>query len=326
MKQQASYPIVDLHCDTMTGISRSGGKDRLAQRAGHIDLPRLQAGGALMQCFAIFAAAQPLTPAQAPGYTPKGVFEGTYTQYLREMDENRSQIAPVYRFGDIGQNRQAGRISSLLTLEDGAVVHSLDDLQALYDKGVRMLGFTWNFPNGLGNPNSPDPAAMELGLTELGREAVGKMESLGMVVDVSHLSDGGFWEIVRLARKPFLASHSNARALCPHPRNLTDPMLRALADKGGATGLNFCSRFVDGSDYTSVEGLLRHALHIRDVAGIEALCLGSDFDGIDSRLEFEDYSGYPRLLAAFEKHFTPRELDLITHGNALRVFGACMEA
>ncbi len=325
MKYTVSYPIIDLHCDTIACVvALSGGKERLAKSGGHIDLPRLRAGGVLMQAFAIFAPAQPVQEMLPLGDTPEAIFEAAYGWYRRELAENAAEVAPVRVFGDIEKNRRAGKISALLTLEDGAVVKRPADLDALYEKGVRMIALTWNFANSLGYPNAVE-ADMSKGLTALGRQAVERMQELGMVVDVSHLSDGGFRDVAALARKPFVASHSNAREVCGHARNLTDPMLRALADRGGATGLNFYNLFIGDEGETTIEGILRHALHIRKVAGVEALCLGSDFDGISCALEFKDYAGYPALLAAFEKHFTPREMDLITHGNALRIFRACME-
>ena len=323
--RQVTYPIVDLHCDTLCQVALTKGRDRLAKSAGHLDLPRLRAGGALLQCFAMFAPAQPLEEHPAIGDTPEAVVQALYAWYCREMEENQGQIAPALRYGDIGRNRDAGRISALLTLEDGAVIKALPDVDALYEKGVRMVALTWNFPNTLGFPNSENREDMAKGLTGLGRAVVSRMQELGMVVDVSHLSDGGFEDVAALAEKPFVASHSNARAVTNHPRNLTDGMLRALAARGGAAGLNFYSLFTGEGSHTTMEGLLRHALHIRKVAGIEALCLGSDFDGIGCTLEFGDYAGYPALLQAFEKHFTPRELDLITHGNALRILRDCME-
>ena len=325
MKYTVSYPIIDLHCDTIACVvALSGGKERLAKSGGHIDLPRLRAGGALMQAFAIFAPAQPVQEMLPLGDTPEAIFEAAYGWYRRELAENAAEVAPVRVFGDIEKNRRAGKISALLTLEDGAVVKRPADLDALHEKGVRMIALTWNFANSLGYPSAIE-ADMAKGLTALGRQAVEHMQELGMVVDVSHLSDGGFRDVAALARKPFVASHSNAREVCGHARNLTDPMLRALADHGGATGLNFYNLFIGDEGETTIEGILRHALHIRKVAGVEALCLGSDFDGISCALEFKDYAGYPALLAAFEKHFTPREMDLITHGNALRIFRACME-
>lgn len=324
MMNNTAYSIFDLHCDTITcRVSLSMGKDRLAKSDGHIDLPRLKAGGALAQAFAVFAPAEPVQELLSLGETPEAVFDASYAWYERELSENAGDIAPVRIFLDFQKNREAGKVSALLTLEDGALIRQVEDVNVLYEKGVRMAALTWNFENSLGFPNTIE-WDMSKGLTALGQEALHRMQQLGMVVDVSHLSDGGFADVAALSKKPFVASHSNARAICDHPRNLTDHMLRALAKMGGAAGLNFYNLFVGDTGATSIEGILRHALHIRKVAGVETLCLGSDFDGISCELEIGDYAGYPALLRALEAHFTPREMDLITHGNALRIFRDCM--
>ncbi len=326
MKTQTTYPIVDLHCDTITcRVAHSQGQDRLKASGGHLDIPRLQAGGALLQCFAIFAPAQPVGELARVGRDPEAVYQESHGWFTRELEENRECMGQVRCMEDVARNQAQGKIGAMLTLEDGAVIREVSQVDQLYAQGVRMVALTWNFSNSLGHPNSTDPAKMELGLTALGRDVVARMEELGMVVDVSHLSDGGFWDVAAQCRQPFVASHSNARAMTDHPRNLTDPMLKALADRGGVTGLNFYNLFLGEAGDTTCEAILRHALHIRKVAGIEALALGSDFDGIGCGLEFEDYAGYPRLLRALEAHFTPRELDRITHENALRVFAACMK-
>lgn len=326
MNVQANYPIVDLHCDTITcRVAHSQGRDRLKASGGHLDIPRLRAGGAMLQCFAIFAPAQPVGELAGVGRAPEAVYQESHGWFTRELEENRESMGQVRCMEDVARNQAQGKIGAMLTLEDGAVIREVSQVDQLYAQGVRMVALTWNFPNGLGHPNSPDPAKMGLGLTELGRAVVARMEELGMVVDVSHLSDGGFWDVAAGCKHPFVASHSNARAVTDHPRNLTDSMLKALADRGGVVGLNFCNLFLGETGDSTCEAILRHALHIRKVAGVEALALGSDFDGISCGLEFGDYAGYPRLLRALEGHFTPRELDGITHENALRVFAACMK-
>ena len=321
------YPVIDLHADTpeLVLARLKGGSHTLRKSGGHIDLPRLRQGGSLVQAMAIFAPEKPL-PYMPRDSTPQTIFDRTYTAYCRALEEYADEVRPVTAYEDIEQNRSEGKLSFLLTLEDGAVTGgSLEKLEELFEKGVRMIALTWNFANCFGFPNSRDPEIMGRGLTEFGREAVVRMQELGMIVDVSHLSDGGFWDVERLSKKPFIASHSDCRALCGHTRNLTDEMLRALADKGGVVGVNFCQMFLRPEpDISRIEDILRHMDHIRQVAGVEALALGSDFDGIDDVLEFGDYSGLPKLFAACEKAFTPREMDLFTHQNALRVLKECL--
>ena len=149
------------------------------------------------------------------------------------------------------------------------------------------------------------------------------MNELGIIIDVSHLSEAGFYDVAAHSKKPFIASHSCCRALKDHSRNLTDRQLRTLAEAGGVVGVNFYDEFLgDRGGTTAVEDIVRHLLYLRDRAGIESLAFGSDFDGIVSTLEFRDYAGFPQILRALEAHFTDDEIDKITHENFLRVFAA----
>ena len=318
--------LVDLHCDTIVcRVALSKGAVRLKHNDCHIDMQKLKSGGAMLQCMAAFCPTQPVQELFPVGDTPEAVFEAACTWYERELAD--TGVLSVLCFSDIEKNRAAGKISFLFTLEDcGLLRGKIEMIEEIYRRGVRMAGLTWNFPNCVGFPNSEVPGEMEKGLTPFGREAVERMQELGIVVDVSHLSDGGFFDVARLAKKPFIASHSNARALCSATRNLTDPMLKALADAGGVAGLNFCATFLrEGAKESRIEDIVGHALHIRNVAGIETLAFGSDFDGIDCKLEFLDYGGYPKILRALERHFTPREMDRICRENALRVLKECLQ-
>lgn len=314
------FPIVDLHCDTLEKLYLENSS--LRRCSGQINLEKLQKGGALLQCFAIFI---PTHQAAAE----KGITESPYT-YLRrvmdvfdrEMAENADVIAPVRSMAEVETNRRSGKISALLTVEDGVAVDGRPErLREFYDRGVRLLTLTWNYENCFGFPNSADPALHARGLKPFGLEALGIMESLGMLADVSHLSEGGFLDVARHAKKPFVASHSCARALLDHPRNLTDRQLRILGDCGGVCGVNFYNHFLrnDGS-CTTVEDVVRHIRYIADKAGIEAVALGSDFDGINDRLAFCDYSGMPQIAKALSRTFTHSETEKICSGNALRIF------
>ena len=320
--------FVDLHCDTMGEcIARSGGAVALRKNDGHIDIEKLRAGGALAQFFAIFIPTHLEAERAGITGTPYDYFGLVYDAYLREMETNRDFIAPAFNEGDILKNRDKGLISSILTIEDGVPIDGkMERIDEFYQKGVRLITLTWNYENSLAFPNSRDPEKMVLGLKPFGIDAVRRMNELGILVDVSHLSDGGFFDVARYSSKPFVASHSCARALCNHPRCMTDEMLRLLGEKGGVCGLNFCASFLrEGSDYTTVDDVVRHAVHIAKVAGIDAVALGSDFDGISSQLEFKDYTGMPQLADAFSKHFTASEVEKICSGNALRVIRESMK-
>lgn len=202
--------------------------------------------------------------------------------------------------------------------------------------GVRMLTLTWNFPNELGHPNInaldirqgypslflPDTLH---GLTDRGRDFVARMGELGMLVDVSHLSDKGFWDVAEVCGRPFVASHSNARAVCPCVRNLTDEMIRTLAERGGVMGLNFCADFLrtvpEGEKNPGrLEDVTAHARHILRVGGEDCLGLGSDFDGIDTNQALPGAQSMGKLWEALKQSgFTERQLDKVFYANVLRV-------
>ena len=314
--------IIDTHCDTIGEcIARSQGKITLQNNQGHLNVEKLQKGGALAEFFAIFIQTHEGAAQAGIHMTPYEYFQFVYQVYLKELEANQDVLAPAMNYEDILRNKAAGKISSVLTVEDGVPLDGkMERLEEFYQKGVRLISYTWNYENSLGYPNSKDPAVMEKGLKPFGLECISRMNELGMLIDVSHLSDGGFWDIVKHSKKPFIASHSCCRALCNHTRNLTDDMLHALGEKGGVVGINFASQFLnEGSNDTDIASILRHMQHIRDKAGIDALGFGSDFDGITSNLEFRDYAGMPAILDAMGQCFTDDEIEKICNGNMLRL-------
>lgn len=336
---------VDMHCDTISALRKrrkSGEETGLLKNDMHVDLWKLKEGDYLLQNFALFVN---LEKEEDP---LKAVLE-LADLYYEELERNKALAAPVFSYEDIGRNSREGRISTLLTVEEGGVCKgSLSVLRMLYRLGVRMLTLTWNYPNGLGYPNlkfsmeelrNPDFVPdfrnpnTEQGLTERGIGFVQEMERLGMIVDVSHLSDAGFYDVARVTRKPFAASHSNARAVCPNIRNMTDDMIRMLAERGGVMGLNFCPDFLtdvsyrkrpdgrcpDGEDM--LEAVTAHAKHIVRTGGIGCLGLGSDFDGIEGNEGLPDASALPRLYEALLRAgFHESEADRIFGGNVLRLY------
>ena len=319
---------VDLHCDTLSEIRRrrkNGEEISFGKNNLHIDLEKLQQGNYLLQCFAIYVNLKKEENPLAAALEQADLFREIIAQYS-------SKIGQVKTWIDLEQNRNEGKISALLTLEEGGCcAGSLPVLRILYFLGVRIMTLTWNYENDLAWPNIvPDTltggmncgAQTEHGLKEKGFAFLEEMERLGILIDVSHLSDAGFFDVLKHTKKPFIASHSNARALCGHVRNLTDEMIRALADRGGVMGLNYFGAFLDPSDQaaSSVKKIAEHASYIRKVGGIGCLALGSDFDGISGELEMKNASFLPMLEAELGKqHFTEDEIDLIFRDNALRV-------
>mgnify|MGYP000796903142 CR=1 FL=1 len=322
--------VWDLHCDTLSELRRAeknGTPASFAHNDLHIDLEKLQAGDYMLQCLAAFVNLADPTPGADPLVTALEEID----VFKRIMAKYPDRIAPVYTAADIRKNAEAGKISGLLTVEEGGCCKgSLGVLRRMYELGVRMMTLTWNHDNELAapqaNPGGPLAAQTQRGLTETGFAFLAEMERLHMIVDVSHLSDKGFWDIVEHSTRPFAASHSNCRALAPHCRNLTDEMIRALADKGGLVGLNYCSGFLDHQPEeklcrSTTALMAKHAAHFKQVGGIEIIGLGSDFDGIGGKLELSDCSKMPLLADALRKEgFTEDEVEAIFFRNAQRFF------
>lgn len=314
--------IIDLHCDT--ALSCYTQKKDLRTFEGHINLEKLKTGGSLAQCFAIFL---PTHEAAVHSFgreiDPWVLYKDILAHYRRMLDDVSEAVRPAYSCEDILENRRSGLISAILTIEDAVELDGNPDrLEEVYRDGVRMIALTWNYENCVGFPNSRDPEEhRKRGLKPFGFEAVERMNDLGIIVDVSHLSEAGFFDVAAHSKRPFAASHSCCRALKDHPRNLTDDQLRVIGETGSVVGINFYDAFLnDRGGFTATEDIVRHVLHIRDLAGTESLAFGSDFDGIESTLEFRDYSGFPEILQALEKHLTGAELEKMCSGNALRLF------
>lgn len=327
--------VWDLHCDTLyrlLGREDTAGEpavEAFAKDGGMLDLAKMRAGDYLLQCFACFVGLE-----ESPDPLLSALREADL--FHRLLAAYPDDLVWVKSAADIDKLGEDGRIGAMLTIEEGAVCR--DDLAILrdfYRLGVRMMTLTWNHQNGLGSPNiTPDynedtwpvkdPGAP--GLTGVGREFVAEMERLHMIVDVAHLSDAGIRDLLAIATRPFAASHSNARACCPHLRNLPDELLRAMGEKGCLIGLNYCPAFLDDTPdrkhcVGSVAQMARHAKYILNLAGEDALALGSDFDGIGGELEITGAQDLPLLAEGFVNEGIPaRVVEKIFYKNARRFF------
>lgn len=321
--------IIDLHCDTVMYFYK--GERLTNMEARHISRDKLINGEIMAQCFAIFIPTGRAAVYHNIHESPEVYFEKAYQCYVDEMENNKDILRRAYTAQDIEDNRTDGKISSILTVEDGVgLAGNLEMLDDYHRKGVRMITLTWNHENELGYPCSDDFLEHRRGLKSFGIDAVRKMNELGIAVDVSHLSEGGFWDVAKHSCKPFLASHSCARSVHNHRRNLSDEQLRAVADSGGIVGINFLARFLhdyEGPEQncTSIEDISRHLLHMKNIAGIHTLYIGSDYDGMGSKLEWGDCGGSQQLLRGLEKVFTADEIEKIAYKNALRFFKATIK-
>lgn len=255
--------------------------------------------------------------------------------FYNEMEKNKDRISFVKSYQEIEDNMKNGKMSALLTLEEGGVcMGNIRLLRDFYRLGVRMMTLTWNFPNELGFPAKVTEGNLkgtlfdgdEYGLTETGIAFVKEMERLGIIIDVSHLNDAGIRDVLEHTSKPFVASHSNAKKVCGHPRNLNDDLIQAIDERGGVIDINYSSSFLrdweEGEEEVSrIEDMVKHVLYIRDLAGIDCIGLGSDFDGIDGELEIASPEDLPLLKKALrEAGLKESEIEKIFYQNVLRLY------
>lgn len=310
--------IIDLHCDTIDLLERekSGGDGDLFKNSFSVDIQKLSQGGSLAQFFALF-----INKNEHKDVKEKCI--SLMKRFYFEIDSYKDYIALSRNLEEMYRNKDEGKISAFLTIEEGAVLEGkMDNLYYFFENGVRLITLTWNHPNEIGFPSVKDEYMVK-GLTSFGRDLIGEMNRLGMIVDVSHLSDKGFYDVAEISKAPFVASHSNSRELTPHKRNLTNEMIKILSEKGGVMGINFYNKFLEtsGDSYMAkVEDMVRHIKHIRNIGGIDCIALGTDFDGIGTPVEIEDFSQMDKLIFALEKErFSYGEIEKICYKNAERV-------
>lgn len=307
--------ISDLHVDTVYHALSHGLR---SIPDSHLDLSRMKDAGYALQVFAAFVD-------KGRTSRPWESCLSLISRLNEEITKNSDLVMPVLTGADIRQNLASGKMSAVISVEEGDVIEGdVSRISHLHSLGVRMMTLTWNHRNSLAAPaydaDSDSVTAVDDetgGLTALGREFVSELESKRMIVDVSHLSDRAFYELSELASRPFIASHSNARSIHNVPRNLTDDMIRRIANAGGIIGLNYYADFVGGEG--GFEDLARHAAHIAKIGGASVLALGSDFDGIPYNPLIPDCKSVP----FFEEHlgrvgFTDDEIDGIMGINAIR--------
>jgi len=316
--------VVDGHCDSAQYLVGSGYEDPGVYRDllvrsghGHLDLPRLAEAGVSCQTFALWADDDHVHEAAA--HTDR------LLAALEPLVAEDSGFLPVRSSADILRAKAEGRVGCLLSMEGGeAIGESLDKLREYHRRGVRMIGLTWNRRNaiarGVGEAGTD-------GLTDFGRKVVAEMEKLGAVVDVSHLADESLDDVLAMVERPVVASHSNSRVLCPHRRNLTDRQLERIAATGGLVGLCFAGIFIDPDPAkVTFERLMDHLDHLIEVAGVDHVGLGSDFDGYTAPpgIAVRSCLDLPRITAHLQaRGHGEAEIAAVMGGNWLRVFRSC---
>lgn len=314
-----NFPVFDLHCDTALALLGEDMKTpgALKKNALHIDLDRAKTLNGYAQCFACFTTPYMNEWAKV---SPVTVFQRELDVILAEIDRNSKVIELAYTAKDVRKNYEKGKMSAILTIE-GPAGFDFDPelLQDLYAVGFRISSLGWNEKNVLTGSHKTGGV-----LTDLGREYVKEAQRLGMIIDVSHISDEGFWDIMNVTEKPIVATHSNSRAVCDHSRNLTDDMFKAICQTGGVAGFNQCAPFV--GENCDLDTACDHFLHFLELdPDGDHIALGGDLDGCDELpAGFDGVQSYPALA----QRLLQRGVDEVTlrkifWENALGVMDKC---
>ncbi len=321
-------PVFDGHNDVLLRLWLAKDGDPLGEflagnGRGHMDLPRMVKGGFGGGLFAIFVPELPfhastlehpeLNPPEASAVAQSaalGITLAMASLLHRMARRSEGAIRLCRSAAEIRQCREAGAIAAVMHIEGAeAIEPDLASLEALYGAGLRSIGPVWSRPNQFGHgvpfrfPSSPDTGP---GLTDAGKALVAECNTLGIAIDLSHLNEQGFWDVAKLSTAPLIASHSNAHAICPSSRNLTDDQIKAVGQSGGLIGLNFANGFLrpDGlwKNDTGFDILLRHLDHLIGLAGVDHVGLGSDFDGARIPAAIGDVAGLQSLVQAMRGH------------------------
>lgn len=319
---------IDMHCDTLFKCAVYTEQQLYDLPDLMVDIRRLRKADALLQFFAVFVPPQldDGSLEELPEFMNEELyFQTAYGLLYKTVEKNSEELLWIRDPEELLKLPKTGKLGVLLTIEDGRVLNNdINRLDYFYEKGVRLITLTWNNINCIGCPNSEKPELMDRGLTAFGYDVIERMNELGMLVDVSHLSDGGVRDVLRISKKPIVASHSCSRTCNPHPRNLSDALLHDLAEQGGVVGLNFSPTFLP--EYPQMGGvgkisdMVRHAKHMLDIGGEDCLAIGTDFDGLMGRCEIESPLDMEQLFSALaDAGISERIVEKIVWRNAYRV-------
>ena len=284
--------MIDLHCDTIMQLLDHPDSGDLYRNTWKIDIEKLQKAHSKVQDFALFINLGETND-------PYGRYEEMRNLCTTQIHLYGEHIQHVLSYQDVESVYKSGKIGALMSIEEGGVLGGdLDKLKQAYQDGVRLITLTWNYPNGLGEPHCGEQHKK---LTPKGIEFVEAMQDLGIIVDCSHLNDAGTEQLGDILDVPFVASHSNAREVTAHTRNLPDNLIKLIANKGGVIGLNFGQAFLGISPMSRIEDIVKHGLYLINKGGEDVIALGTDFDGIKPNTEIKDASEMYRLYDAFKE-------------------------
>ena len=314
-----SFPVFDLHCDTAFALLGADYTKHISllENSCHIDLKRAGVNPAYAQCFACFTC---LPESLDVPIDPETLFKREYENLITELDKNAHMIRLAKCATDIRENAEAGLMSAILTLE-GPAGFGFDSgrLPELYEKGFRITTLSWNESNCLTGSHITGG-----GLTEQGKTYVKTAQQLGMVIDVSHISDQAFWDIMDMTEKPVIATHSNSRSVCNVSRNLTDDMFLQICRCGGVAGVNLYSEFL--GEQANLDTVCHHIFHFLELDPTgKHIALGGDLDGCDSLpAGFDGVQSYP-VIAEYllDRGLSNQQINNIFWNNALGVMEQC---
>lgn len=307
----------DLHCDTIYELSqyaiysKNGGT--LRKNGGQLDLTRAARFGHYTQVFALFCGAKPVAgPADAHAR-----FTHLLETVQRAFQETTDCLMYCRTAADFAQAKQQGKTAAFLSIEGAELLQSAEDIQTAIDAGVRMVTLTWNHRSMYGCGASTDNGA---GLTAAGRKLAQYLTANGVFLDVSHLSERGFWDLAACISVPIVATHSNSKAVCPHVRNLTDAQFDEIVRRGGLVGINFYVPFLTDKKHAACEDVLRHIEHFCARGGEKQLCIGADWDGCDRLPDgIVDVTGIERLAETLARHgYSDAQIGDLLYDNAKR--------
>ena len=319
-RMHGDMKLIDMHCDTIWKLMDLDKNGDLMKNQCSISIPGMRRAETMAQFFACFVQVKNPAEGYDEGYRHVHEMIDFMEEQVRKFPKD---IALAYSYADVIKNDAKRKVSAILTVEEGGILNGkLKRLEVLQQRGIRLVTPMWNYENCIGYPNSTEPSVMQKGLKPFGIEAVKLIGELGMITDASHASDGTFFDILRYAKGPVAASHSNCRELKNHPRNLTDEMIRSLAQIGGGAGLNFYGAFLGTEKESLVDEMTAHILHMIRIGGEEFPMIGTDFDGFGEieRLDIPKIENIERLWNALKKKgISELQLDKIWNGNALRI-------
>lgn len=316
MNNKFNNSVIDGHVDTVHKLQKDKRNFSTRSEIGHYDRFRMEEGNVQAALFAVYPAS-------------------TQNRILRKLDlwfkfvyNPNNNLEQIKRFDDFEKVKSSGKRGAILHFEGaGGIDNNFRLLRISYRLGLRSMGLIWSGINKFATAAMFIGPQNKTGLTEKGKELVAEAQSLGITVDVSHLNDPSFWDVIEITGKSIFASHSNARKIVDHPRNLNDDQIKVIHEKQGTIGINFAMIFLNAKkpgmyDYNlGFDSIKNHIDHIVEFASIDTVAIGSDFDGADMPTCVKNCSIYPHLWDyLLENGYSKQDIEKISHSNLLRVF------